>query len=168
MALIALHMKYNVERKIKLANEVLNAIYNATVRSENKIDYYNYNSNGSIAVSVPEGRISYVRALPNGEICPPAIINRSEIVKFYYYDPGVATTKYYGCDLAIAQRVHNGSVRAEILRGQTRGLHIETSNLDTPKIIISLNSKEADHWRLILKKLIDQNLEPVATPRHIP
>ena len=168
IALPASHIKVKVEKLIISANKALDDTHNLTIKSQKKLDYYYYNLSGSIAVSAVDGKISHVRVLPNKNILPPVIFDRSEIQNFFYFDPGVTTTNYYGRNLATAQRIHTQNLSAQISRAQEKGLHIEVNNIDTPKIFINMTAKEADHWCLIIKNLINQTLEPVAIPRHIP
>lgn len=168
LAVPAFLIKRSADKRIRLVNKVLDDTYSKTMSSLENVDYYYYHANGSIAVDARNGLISYIKTLPTMEILSPVVINSSDIIEYYFYDPGMTTTKYYGRDLAAAQETLTDNLRAIAARAEERGLHIKTNDLQNPKIIMSMVIKEADHWTLILKKLIDRSLEPTSSPKMIP
>jgi hypothetical protein len=132
------------------------------------IDYYYYNANGSIAVDARHGMISYIKVLPTMEIFPPVIFNTSDIIEYYFYDPGMTTTKYYGRNLAVDQETLTDNLKAMAARADERGLHMKINDLQNPKIVMNMKVKETDHWSLILRKLIDGSLESTNSPKLVP
>lgn len=161
-------IKKSADKKISLINELLSSVYAKTMSSLKNIDYYYYHANGSIAVNAKNGMISYIKVLPTMEILPPVIFNGSDIIEYYFYDPGMTTTKYYGRDLAVAQETLTDNLKAVAARAEERGLHMKINDLQNPKIVMSMKAKESDHWTLILRKLIDGSLEPTNSPILIP
>jgi hypothetical protein len=161
-------LKRSADKKIRVINKVLDDTYAKTMSCLENIDYYYYNSNGSIAVDAKNGQIAYIKILRTMEISSAVIINAADIIEFFYYDPGMTTTKYYGRDMAVAQGVLIDNIKEKILRGETMGLHVKVNNLHTPKIIMFMTGKIADHWTLILKRLIDRSLEPTNSPTLLP
>ncbi|RZO02732.1 hypothetical protein EKG40_25825 [Pseudomonas moorei] len=168
LAIPAFLIKRSADKRINLVNKMLNEIYNKTMSSLENVDYYYYHANGSIAVDAKNGLISYIKALPTMDILPPVIINAGDITEYYFYDPGMTTTKYHGRDLALAQETITDNLKSMAARTEERGLHIRANDLKNPKIIMAMAIKEADHWTLILKMVIDQTLEPTNRPTMIP
>ena len=167
-AIPAFLIKKSADKKIALINALLSSVYTKTMSSLKNIDYYYYHANGSIAVDVKNGKISHIKVLPTMEILPPVIFNVSDIIEFYFYDPGMTTTKYYGSDLAVAQEALTDNLKAMAARAEERGLHMKINDLQNPKIVMNMKIKESDHWTLIIKKLIDGSLEPANSPILIP
>ncbi|MNP47703.1 hypothetical protein D3C76_1417690 [compost metagenome] len=132
------------------------------------IDYYLYNADCSIAVDSKSGTLSYIKVLPTMEILPPVIIKASDIIEYYFYNPGMTTTKYYGRDMAVAQEVLIENLEAIHARAKERGIHMKVNNLQNPKIVINMTAKEAEYWTLILSNLLDGSLEPSSSPKLIP
>lgn len=151
-----------------MINGVLNNVYAKTMSSLNNVDYYYYHANGSIAVDARKRMISYLKVLPTMEIVSPVIFKTSDIIEYYFYDPGMTTTKYYGRDLAIAQETLTDNLKAIAERVEERGLHMKINDLQNPQIVMSMKEKDSDHWTLILRKLIDGSLEPTNSPILIP
>jgi hypothetical protein len=168
IAIPALLVKWSVDKKILLVNKLLGDVHAKTLSSLKNIDYFYYNANGSIAVDSQSGAMSYIKVLPTMEVLPPLIINASDILEYYFYDPGMTTTKYYGRDMAVAQEVLSDNLKAIGARAEVRGLHIKVDDLHHPKIVMNMTAKEADHWTIILRKLIDRSLEPVSSPKLVP
>ncbi|MHC8333517.1 hypothetical protein [Pseudomonas sp. LB3P25] len=167
-AIPAFLIKKSADKRILLVNEVLENINTQTVSSLKNVDYYHYNANGSIAVDARNSLISYTKALPTMEILSSVTINVADIIEYYFYDPGMTTTKYYGRDLAVAQETFTDNLKAIAARAEERGLHMRVNDVQNPKIVMNMTAKEADHWILILKKLIDRSLEPTSSPKLIP
>lgn len=161
-------IKKSADKKINVVNRVLEDTYHKTLSSLNKVDYYNYNADGSISIDVSSRLISFIKILPTMEILPPFVFKASEVIEFYYYDPGVTTTKYYGNNIAAAQETLTDNLVAISERNKQRGLHIKIDNVQHPKIVIAMIEKDADHWLLIMKKLIDRTLEETKIPTMIP
>lgn len=168
VAIPALIIKWSVDKKIVVINKLLADLHARTISSLQNIDYYHYNANGSIAVDSETGTISYIKVLPTLEILSPVIIKASNIVEFYFYDPGMTTTKYYGRDMAVAQEVLIDNLKAIGARAEERGLHMKVDDLQHPKIVMNMTAKEAEHWVVILRKLIDRTLESSSSPKLIP
>ncbi|MGE8146667.1 hypothetical protein ACQKP7_15930 [Pseudomonas frederiksbergensis] len=167
-AIPAFLIKKTVDKRIAMINGVLNNVYAKTMSSLNNVDYYYYHANGSIAVDARKGMISYLKVLPTMEIVSPVIFKTSDIIEYYFYDPGMTTTKYYGRDLAIAQETLTDNLKAIAERVEERGLHMKINDVQNPKIVMSMKEKDSDHWTLILRKLIDGSLEPTNSPILIP
>lgn len=161
-------IKQSVDKRIAAANKVLEDAYYKTLSSLPKVDYYNYGADGSISVDAASGQISVIKILPTMEILDPFVFNATEIMEFHFYDPGVTTTKYYGRDMAIAQATLNDNLEAMADRLKVRGLHIRLNDVENPKILVTMTAKEADHWILIIRKLIDGSLVPVNNPKMVP
>lgn len=168
IAIPAFLIKWSVGKKIVIINKILEDVYSNTMTSLKSVDFYQYNANGSIAVDSKAGTISYIKVLPTMEILPAVTVKSSDIIEFYFYDPGMTTTKYYGRDLAVAKDVLTDNLKAIVDRAEQRGLHIKVDDLQHPKIIMNLTAKEAEYWTLILKKLIDRTLETSSSPKLIP
>lgn len=168
LAIPAFLIKITADKKIMLINKLLSSVYAKTMSSLKNIDYYYYHANGSIAVDSRNGMASYIKVLPTMEVLPPVIFKISDIIEYYFYDPGMATTKYYGRDLAVSQETLMDNLKAIAARAEERGLHVKINDLQNPKIVMNMKAKEADHWTLILRKLIDGSLEPTNSPELIP
>lgn len=168
IAIPAFLIKWSVDKKVLIVNKLLEDVYAKTMSALQKVDYYFYNANGSIAVDSRAGTISYIKVLPTMEVLPPVIIRASDIVEYYFYNPGMTTTKYYGRDMAVAQEVLIDNLKAIGARAEGRGLHMKLDNLQHPKIVMNMTAKEAEHWTVILRKLIDRTLESSSSPKLIP
>lgn len=168
IAIPAFIIKWSVDKKIVVINKLLADLYERTMSSLQNIDYYLYNADGSIAVDSKSGSLSYIKVLPTMEILPPVIIKASDIIEYYFYNPGMTTTKYYGRDMAVAQEVLIENLEAMHARAKERGIHMKVNNLQNPKIVINMTAKEAEYWTLILSNLLDGSLEPSSSPKLIP
>jgi hypothetical protein len=168
IAIPAFIIKWSVDKKIVVINKLLADLYERTMSSLQNIDYYLYNANCSIAVDSKSGTLSYIKVLPTMEILPPVIIKASDIIEYYFYNPGMTTTKYYGRDMAVAQEVLIENLEAIHARAKERGVHMKVNNLQNPKIVINMTAKEAEYWTLILSNLLDGSLEPSSSPKLIP
>jgi hypothetical protein len=168
IAIPAFIIKWSVDKKIVVINKLLADLYERTMSSLQNIDYYLYNADGSIAVDSKSGSLSYIKVLPTMEILPPVIIKASDIIEYYFYNPGMTTTKYYGRDMAVAQEVLIENLEAIHARAKERGIHMKVNNLQNPKIVINMTAKEAEYWTLILSNLLDGSLEPSSSPKLIP
>lgn len=168
IGLPALLIKRSVDKRIAAANQVLEDVYNKTLSSLPKVDYYNYGADGSISVDAESGQISVIKILPTMEILAPFVFNATDIIEFHFYDPGMTTTKYYGRDIVTAQATLNDNLEAMADRLKVRGLHIRLNDIENPKIVVTMPAKEADHWILIIRKLIDRSLAPVVNPKMVP
>ncbi len=96
------------------------------------------------------------------------IFKASDIIEYYFRDPGMSTTKYYGRDLAVSQETLRDNLKAIAARAEESGLHVKINDLQSPEIVINMKAKEAGHWTLILRKLIDGSLDPTNSPELIP
>lgn len=161
-------IKRSVDKRIALANKVLEDAYHKTLSSLPKVDYYNYGADGSISVNAESGQMSFIKILPSMEILTPFVFNWTDIIEYYYYDPGMTTTRYYGRDMATAQETLNDNLAAIAERLKVRGLHIRLNDVENPKIVITMTAQKADHWILIISKLIDRSLESVVSPKMVP
>lgn len=168
IAIPAFIIKWSVDKKIVVINKLLADLYERTMSSLQNIDYYLYNADCSIAVDSKSGTLSYIKVLPTMEILPPVIIKASDIIEYYFYNPGMTTTKYYGRDMAVAQEVLIENLEAIHARAKERGIHMKVNNLQNPKIVINMTAKEAEYWTLILSNLVDGSLEPSSSPKLIP
>jgi hypothetical protein len=168
VAIPAFWVKRSADKKIRLANELLDNTYRKTMSALENVDYYHYHSNGALAVDARNGLIAYIKTLPNMEILPPVFIRADDIVEYSFYDPGVTTTTYYGNNLLAAQQTLTVNIQAMAARSEQRGLHIKTNDLQNPRIIMNMLMKDADYWILIVKKLIDRTLETNESPKMIP
>ncbi|MCK1788759.1 hypothetical protein [Pseudomonas violetae] len=168
IGLPALLIKRSVDKRIAAANQVLEDVYNKTLSSLPKVDYYNYGADGSISVDAESGQISVIKILPTMEILAPFVFNATDIIEFHFYDPGMTTTKYYGRDIVTAQATLNDNLEAMADRLKVRGLHIRLNDIENPKIVVTMTAKEADHWILIIRKLINRSLAPVVNPKMVP
>jgi hypothetical protein len=168
IAIPAFIIKWSVDKKIVVINKLLADLYERTMSSLQNIDYYLYNADCSIAVDSKSGTLSYIKVLPTMEILPPVIIKASDIIEYYFYNPGMTTTKYYGRDMAVAQEVLIENLEAIHARAKERGIHMKVNNLQNPKIVINMTAKEAEYWTLILSNLLDGSLEPSSSPKLIP
>jgi hypothetical protein len=168
IAIPAFLIKWGVDKKILVINKLLGDVHAKSLASLQNIDYFFYNANGSIAVDSRTATMSYIKVLPTLEVLSPVIINASDIIEFYFYDPGMTTTKYYGRDMAVAQEVLTDNLKAIGARAEARGVHIKVDDLQHPKIVMNMTAKEADHWTVILRKLIDGSLDPTNDPKLIP
>lgn len=168
IAIPAFIIKWSVDKKIVVINKLLADLYERTMSSLQNIDYYLYNADCSIAVDSKSGTLSYIKVLPTMEILPPLIIKASDIIEYYFYNPGMTTTKYYGRDMAVAQEVLIENLEAIHARAKERGIHMKVNDLQNPKIVINMTAKEAEYWTLILSNLLDGSLEPSSSPKLIP
>lgn len=168
IAIPAFIIKWSVDKKIVVVNKLLADLYERTMSSLQNIDYYLYNADCSIAVDSKSGTLSYIKVLPTMEILPPLIIKASDIIEYYFYNPGMTTTKYYGRDMAVAQEVLIENLEAIHARAKERGIHMKVNDLQHPKIVINMTAKEAEYWTLILSNLLDGSLEPSSSPKLIP
>lgn len=168
IAIPALLIKWGVNKKIVVINKLLADVHTKSLASLQNVDYFHYNANGSISVDSRTAKISYIKVLPTLEVLPPVIINASDVIEFYFYDPGMTTTKYYGRDMAVAQEVLTDNLKAIGARAEARGVHIKVDDLQHPKIVMNMTAKEAEHWTVILRKLIDGSLDPANVPKLIP
>lgn len=168
IAIPAFIIKWSVDKKIVVINKLLADLYERAMSSLQNIDYYLYNADGSIAVDSKSGSLSYIKVLPTMEILPPVIIKASDIIEYYFYNPGMTTTKYYGRDMAVAQEVLIENLEAMHARAKERGIHMKVNNLQNPKNVINMTAKEAEYWTLILSNLLDGSLEPSSSPKLIP
>ncbi|WP_223508813.1 MULTISPECIES: hypothetical protein [unclassified Pseudomonas] len=168
IAIPALLIKFAVDKKVTVINKLLGDVYAKTMSSLQNIDYYFYNADGSIAVDSKTGTLSYIKILPTMEVLPPVIIKASDILEYYFYNPGMTTTKYYGRDMAVAQEVLIENLEAIGARAKERGIHMKVNDLQHPKIVMNMTAKDAEYWTLILSKLLDGSLEPSSSPKLIP
>ncbi|WP_192560509.1 hypothetical protein [Pseudomonas allokribbensis] len=168
IAIPAFLIKWGVDRKILVINKLLDDVRAKSLASLQNIDYFYYNANGSISVDSRAAKISYIKVLPTLEVLSPVIVNVADVVEFYFYDPGMTTTKYYGRDMAVAQEVLADNLKAIGARAEARGVHIKLDDLQHPKIVMNMTAKEADHWTVILRKLMDGSLDPTNAPKLIP
>lgn len=168
IAIPAFLIKWFVDKKIVFINKLLVDVYTKTMSSLQSVDYYFYNVDGSIAVDSKNGTLSYIKVLPTMEVLPPVIIKASDILEYYFYNPGMTTTKYYGRDMAVAQEVLIDNLEAIGARAKKRGIHMKVNDLQHPKVVMNMTAKEAEYWTLILSKLLDGSLEQSSSPKLIP
>lgn len=121
LAIPAFLIKITADKKITLINKLLSSVYIRTMSSLKNIDYYYYRANGSIAVDSTNGIALYIKVLPTMEILPPVIFKASDIIEYYFRDPGMSTTKYYGRDLAVSQETLRDNLKATAARAEERG-----------------------------------------------
>lgn len=161
-------IKVSTDKKISFINKALADIHTRTLSSLKVVDYYYYNANGSIAIDTKDQLISFTRVLPTFEILPPIVIQCSRLIHYFYHDPGMVATKYHGNNMAIAQDTINDNIKAAADRAKERGMHFEIDDLQNPKIIINMTAEVADHWKVLLNRIIAQTLEPSGEPKFIP
>ncbi|AJQ47661.1 hypothetical protein [Pseudomonas putida] len=168
VGLPAFLIRRSANKRIELANQLLEEVHHKTLASLGKVDYYHYGADGSLAVDVAAGQLAFIKVLPTMEILAPIVISVSDIIEFYYYDPGMTTTKYYGRDISTAQEVLMDNLSQMHERAKVRGLHIQVDNVQAPRIVVTMTVKEADHWVLIVRKLLEQSLEVTSSPVLVP
>lgn len=168
LALPAFIIKTSTDKKITFINNALVDIHNKTLSSLETVDYFYYNANGSIAIDAKHQLISFIQVSPTFEIMPPIIIHTSKITKYAYFDPGMVITKYHGTDMGVTQETANENYKAIAARAEERGIHFEIDDLQNPKIVMNMTSHVADHWNVILNRIIAQTLEPSSLPKFIP
>ena len=168
IGLPAFLIRRSANKRIQLGNQLLEDVHYKALCALGKVDYYHYGADNALSVDVEAGQLAFIRVLPTMEILAPVVFPVSDIIEFYYYDPGMTTTKYYGRDLGTAHAVLTDNLSQMHERAKVRGLHIMLDNVQLPKIVVTMTEKEADHWGLIVRKLLEKSLEVTNSPVLVP